>query len=500
MTRTRLICVAATISTMGGVATGWADNGYYGGTLGARAAGRSGAVVARADDPTAIAHNPAGLSGIRGTTVMLGNRFSHNGYSYTRAPTLDWGNVSNGMAPLVSFDRVSNGKPWQVLEPLIAVAIDPSQWFGPGLERWRFALGAYAPPGTSRVDFPLDGGQRYMMVGREAIILNYTASAAWRPSEVFAVGATAQWIAVPRLNYSLVIDGSPFAQDAHPVSSPLDMLATTQGSDLFTLGAVVGAWYRPRPFLDLGLAADVIPSTVSTKSRLAVRPLGAGIEDAELTRDAVPANDVSVKLPLPMALRVGGRYRHLDATGAREIFDLELNVEYTTWSRTNNFIVETRGLEATVMGSTVDLGRITIPKSWRDTVTVKLGGDYAVLPDRFALRAGLFYETAVAPAAYANVDFAGGAMFGGSLGGSVLFGRWELAVAYQLRQQATVSVAEANARVYQQVPASACEPPYTDPATCNPNYLGQPAPAINAGTYRARFHYLALALLYRFGQ
>jgi len=132
-------------------------------------------------------------------------------------------------------------------------------------------------------------------------------------------------------------------------------------------------------------------------------------------------------------------------------------------------------------------------------VAVKLGGDAAVIPGRLALRAGAFYESPVADPAYANVDFAGGAMFGGSAGGSFSFGPWELAIAYQLRQQATVEVSEPNARVYQQVPASACLPPYTDPNSCNPNYLGQPSPAINAGRYAATFHYLALALLYRYG-
>ena len=42
--------------------TAAADGGYYGGALGARAAGRAGAFVARADDPTAVAYNPAGLA------------------------------------------------------------------------------------------------------------------------------------------------------------------------------------------------------------------------------------------------------------------------------------------------------------------------------------------------------------------------------------------------------------------------------------------------------
>ena len=117
---------------------------------------------------------------------------------------------------------------------------------------------------------------------------------------------------------------------------------------------------------------------------------------------------------------------------------------------------------------TVDLGQIEIAKHWRDTLAVKLGGDVAVIPDRLALRAGAFYETAVADAAYANVDFPGGPMFGGSIGGSLLFGRWEVALAYQLRHQPSVSVTRgerarlpAGAR-----PAPACRPtPTPTPAT-----------------------------------
>ena len=105
---------------------------------------------------------------------------------------------------------------------------------------------------------------------------------------------------------------------------------------------------------------------------------------------------------------------------------------------------------------------------------MKLGGDVAVIPDRLAVRGGAFYETAVAEAAYSNVDFAGGPMMGGSLGGSLRVGRLEIALAYQLRHMSSVSVSEANGKVYQQVPASACKAPYNDPNTCNEHYLNQP--------------------------
>jgi hypothetical protein len=62
-----------------------------------------------------------------------------------------------------------------------------------------------------------------------------------------------------------------------------------------------------------------------------------------------------------------------------------------------------------------------------------------------------------------------------------------------------VSVSESQGKVYQQVPASACDPPYTDSTACNPHYLGQPSPTVNAGRYAAVSHYLAFAVLYRYG-
>src|SRR5437763_7716728 len=130
-----------------------ADGGYYSGALGARAAGRSGAFAARADDPTAVHYNPAGLAEIGGTVFMVGNRDSYNEYTYTRAPTDDWAHLmANGDPTRVNFAEVRNSTPGQGLEPLFIVASNL------GLRDWGFALGAFAPPGASKFTFPGDGG------------------------------------------------------------------------------------------------------------------------------------------------------------------------------------------------------------------------------------------------------------------------------------------------------------------------------------------------------
>jgi long-subunit fatty acid transport protein len=482
----------------------WADGGYFSGNLGARATGRAGAFAAKADDLSAVSFNPAGLAGIDATLIELGNQISYNAYSYTRAPTYDYadGHQVNGAAPLITFEKVSNSKPWQAFVPMLGVASRL------GLRDWAFALAVVPQPGISQLAFPLfpltsttaengrRDGQRYMMVEREAMILKYVASAAWKYGELFGVGASAEWIHVPRLRYSLIIDGA-FGGAANPVWSDWDMLARLKGSSLFTFNATLGAWYRPVSSVMIGLSGQVVPTSIVNQMTLDVTPFGGafGQEGVRLTRGSSNASDVTLTMPLPLLARAAVRYRNL--VNNHERFDVELDVEYVTWSRVKDFTIETNGLRATYGIQTVELKPIHIAKQWRDTVAVRLGGDYAVLPGRLVLRGGGYYESGVAKPAYANVDFPGAAQYGGALGASVFVRRLEVVAAYMLKLQPSVSVSEANARVYQQAPASPCA---EDPSFCNPNLLpGQPAPTINAGTYNASSHFLYLGVLYRYG-
>jgi hypothetical protein len=235
---------------------------------------------------------------------------------------------------------------------------------------------------------------------------------------------------------------------------------------------------------------------MTTNSRLGVKAANPGlVGDVQVVRDGKPADDVRINFPMPLTFRSGVRYRQLD--GEREKFDLELDATYETWSRVERFVVESDHLVANYQQQLVPIDRIQIEKRWRNTLTLALGGDYAVLADRFTARAGAYYETPVADHAYANVDFAGGPFLGFALGGSLFFRRFELAFAYEYRFQPTLAVSERGARVYQEVPGSQCRPPYTGPL-CNAAYQGLPAPAVNGGTYRSHNHVASLDVLYRF--
>lgn len=468
-----------------------AGGGYYSGFNGARPGGRAGAFTARADDLSAVIFNPAGLAHLDSNLVQVSNRFSYNASEFTRKPTLDWANPDGGVPPYVEFATVRNQEPWQLLDPLIGVASNL------GLRDFTFALAAFAPAGVGRVAFPIEGGQRYMMVRREAIILNYSASAAWKYRDILGIGASLQWIHVPRLWYSLVIDANQFPGHANPVKSELDMFASTKGSDPFTFNAVLGAWYRPAPWLEIGLSGQVIPSQIETDSELGIDPVQPEVVgEVRLRRDGEAANDVHVTLPLPITVRAGVRYRQLQER--RELFDVELDVSYESWSRVDRFTLDSNGIQASLLGQFLNVGRIEIEKQWRDTVSVNLGGDFSAVPELLTARGGLFYETAVASPAYANVDFVSGKQLGGTLGASLHIGGLELAVSYEYRVQPRVSVSERDARVYQEVPGSQCQPPYTDPNRCQSQYLGQPAPAVNAGSYAAYTHAASLDALYRF--
>lgn len=468
----------------------YADGGYYTGVKGARAAGRAGAFTARADDLSAVALNPAGLVRIRTTTIQAGNRFSYNAASYHRAPTLDWA-ITTEPPPYVEFDKVENDAPWQFLDPMVGIA-SPL-----GLADWTFAFAVFSPAGTSKAEYPIDGGQRYMMVSRDVAFLNITASAAYRVSDKFGIGASLVWINVPWLNYELVVNGSPLS-GVNPVTSPMDIRAKTSGSDLFTLNGILGAWFRPAPFLEFGVSGQVIPSQIETSSKLELEAISESLTDEPIkpTRKGVPADDIKLSLPLPLTARAGVRYRKLE--GDRELFDIELDFTYETWSAVDDFTVESDGLEAEVRGVSIDIGTINLKKAWQDTYSVSLGSDVVVVPDSLTVRGGMFYTSAVATPAYASIDFPSGKQVGGALGASVFAGPVELAFAYEYRQQLPLAVSGADASVYQEVPASPCAAPYTDPGLCNPQFLGQKSPAVNAGRYESSAHVVSLDGLYRF--
>lgn len=491
--RSSFFCGVAALATLLGIARETRASGYYGGPLGAKALGRGGAFVALADDLTAAVYNPGALA--RTSTslrLQLENKLSASSFTFARAPTRDGRSDSS---PIVEFDPSTNQRPWSALSPFLGVQSSL------GLRDWSFALVSYTPSGGSNASFPLEGGQKYLLVQRESVVINTTLAAAWRPHPDWAVGVGVQALSVPSIKYQLVIDNTPGnGFDVYnPASSTLDMLTTLRGSDPFTLQLSVGAWGRLHRSLEAGLSAQVLPNSITANGTIHVEPVAPSTVEllasqdppippgsaVQTTRNGTPANDIRLDLPLPLTFRGGTRYIHRAADGS-ERFDVELDLIYETWSRVRTLAMDGSGLEArfaSLDAQPIPLGVIRVPKGWQDTLTVALGGDLRPTAYPVALRLGTYVETPVAPPRYAHVDFPIGAHLGATTGLSLTAGAFVVNVAYEYRHMLPFQVSEEEGAVYQVKPNLGENPP---PAAA--------PPVVNAGRYTARSHQLALAI------
>lgn len=477
------------------VMTGWWTPTRAGGfeiaDQGPKAAGRAGAFTARADDVSAIEYNPAGLAFLRGNRVLLSNRMLFADEEYRRARTLDWSEAVHGVPRLVQFDAVSNQTPNQYLGPMLGIASDF------GLDDWGFAFGIYAPPGANQQKFPVDGAQKYMLFERETVILYYSLSAAWKYKNKFAIGVSLQLVDVPIMNFGLVVDGNVSPRLVNPESGRFDMEARFKGSDRFGFSAIFGLLYKPIPSLDIALSGRFVPVRVNAAGRLSLNPQVLELDKPpRITRDGHLDNSVTFSFTLPIKMRLGIRYAHREK--GRELFDLELDVGYEAWSLVDAFTMDGEGLVTEVLGQKIPIGKITMPRNWKDTWSLRLGSDVNVVPDRLTLRAGFFYESPAVPEEYTYVDILSFHRFGPSVGLSVKFHGLELSAAYTYVFQMPVTVTEEESAIFQQAPGSPCQPPYTDTNLCSEYYLGKPSAPANAGTYLSQYHFVTVGLEYAF--
>lgn len=471
---------------------GAAAGGFEIGDQGARAAGRAGAFTVRADDPTAIDINPAGLSRMRGTRILLGNRFIAGSEEYRRARTLDWSEALHGVPRFLTFKPVKNEIPNQYLGPIIAVTTDFN------LKDWGFGISVDAPPGTMSQRFPLDGPQKYMLVSRTVSILYYNAAVSWKYKDIFGIGVTLQWVDLQSIKFNLVINGDTSARTVEPESSRFDILSKVSGADHVNATAILGLWYRPIPGLELATSARLVPVTFHAKSHLGIEALNLKLDKApQLMRNGRPDDTVTFSFTLPPKLRLGARYVFTDK-GGRELGDIELDLGYEAWSMVDAFTLDGAGLVSVVLGQNIPIGTIKVPRNWKDTFSLRLGGDWNVVPTHFTLRGGFYYETGATPDAYAYIDTAPGARLGPSAGFSLSWYGFDLSASYSYLFSMPVTVTESESRSYQQVPGSPCKAPYTDTFSCNANYLGKPSAPANAGNYFASYHMISVSLMYKF--
>ncbi|MBM4371866.1 MAG: outer membrane protein transport protein [Deltaproteobacteria bacterium] len=474
--------VAATLLLPDGARAG----GFEVGDQGAWAAGRGGAFLVKASDLSALDYNPAGLARLRGTRFYYSHRLVHQDVWYRRARTLDWSDAVHGVPRRLAFEPIRDAKPWFPLGMMVAISSDF------GLQDWAFAAGVYGPPAIGDAEYPDDGPQRYMMTDLEVMILYYTLSAAWKYQDLFGLGVSLQWVDTPRMAFEMVVDGNVAPGLVEPVESEYDMRTRIVGSDRVGATAILGAWARPHPEVEIGVAARLVPIWVDLDAKLSVDAVNLHLnEPPSLSRDGEPYDRVRFSLQMPAKVRAGVRWVKRD--GEREVADVELDLHYDVWSIMKRFTLDA-GLVVDAGGARVPLDTLHIQRNWRDTLAVKLGADWNVVPDILTLRAGFSYESPSVRRGYEYLDAFSFHRFSPSAGLTVSFWKVDLSLAYSYIYQPPVVVTEGQSRVYQQMPGSPCKAPYTDTDVCNERYLGQPAAAANAGTWIVDYHMIQAGL------
>ena len=329
----------------------------------------------------------------------------------------------------------------------------------------------------------------------DVLLLYYTLAAAWKYGDTFGVGLSLQWVDAPQVNFDMVVDGTVSPRNVNPVESQFDIRSRFSGADHVGFTCILGMWYRPMDFLEFALAGRLVPVNVEAEGTLQVDAVTLNLEDIALTRNGERANDVTFSLNLPPKIRAGVRYIH--RAQGRELFDIELGLHYEMWSMMERYELKAN-LVADVMGQLVELDTINIEKNWKDTFSVRLGSDYHLIDQVLTLRAGLFFETAGVDPAYAYLDAMSFTRWSPSLGLTFRMAGFDVSAAYAYVIQDVTVVSEDEAKIYQQVPGSPCQEPYSDPDRCHEKYLGQPSAVANAGTYIANYHLFNLGVSYRF--
>lgn len=387
----------------------------------ARVLGRAGAFAARADDPSAIQYNPAGLAKLKGFNVLL---------------SVNLLDVNQTFQP--ASDKVLGGRSTRAFEPLeqeISLSAAPMlavHFDFKALPTFDFAVGVYGPSGTTHRKFAnqftirsvtrdangadqLDNvrGQQGNALAPNGVLVESqmiqaypTVAVAWSGVKDLRVGVSLQ---------ASIVD----ATISKAIGGPVPGVATLEFTDAFTPTAILGVQYQATPWLEFGAMYRPSFDNVATGTHSLRRfnecpngpcpadtsdepigPYGLGDEIPFTEEDGTPNQDLEFRFSNPDILRLGARY--IDPR-----FDVEFNYIFQRQSVHASFEVDYQAPKATLDDLIVDVPDVNDRRNYEDTHGFRLGGDVIVMPETLSVRWGGSYETGSSPEAYTNLDFPG---------------------------------------------------------------------------------------------
>jgi long-chain fatty acid transport protein len=453
-------------------------SGLYFTDRGVRPMGRAGAFVAGADDLGAIWYNPAGLADA-GTSFLADASWLRFAVDYTRV--LRVVNADN-VVTYPADPTVRGSSPVLPLPTLAASwVVDPERRFtvGGGVLAPYVALASYPesiayPDGSIR-----PSPARYTLSSFDGSLLALPGAwIAYRPSDAWRFGLGMMAL-TGIFQANVTFSACPQRRLlCAPEQSEYDANAQLRVGPFFAPSLAGGVTWVPSARVRVG-ASWQLPMIVNSESTFRVRMPSA----AEFDHASEDGDRAHVRFVLPAVVRAGVEV--VPVQGLR----VEAAWVHEFWSAHQT-------IDATPEGITIDgvtglppkLGvpQITIPRDFRDSDSVRLGGEvHFPIDASYAMdvRAGVAYETSAVPPAYlslSSLDFDKWIL---SVGGSLYVGkrwRFDAVLAHVFAQGVTVDPDQAQIPRINPLPGSA------------------PLEAVNGGRYDASADVIGVGLNCKF--
>ena len=264
---------------------------------GAEATARGGAFVATADNASAVYHNPAAITQLNGTQVLI------NGYAITLETTQD-SDVPGGI-------DVDSTYEWQAVP-------DTFITWTPRDSRVSLGLGVYAPFGFAN-EYPDDAAFRTL--AKKGKIQFFTTN----PVIAFKVTDTLSVAAGATLNYSR-------AKLTRGIVAPGDEFQLEGGG--FAVGVTAGLFWQPSPQHGFGLQYFG-PISMHYSGHARIDTPGLSVEVAPgVVVPVVPKisseEDFDAKIQFPQTIAGGYSFRPAPD------WNFEFNLEWTDWDNLNS--------------------------------------------------------------------------------------------------------------------------------------------------------------------
>jgi len=444
---------------------------------GVNAMSRGGSAVANTEGTTAVLYNPAGLAELDGLHFVLDGELSFLSTNFQRTGA-DANGVQQNIGDAVSNERNLWAAPFAAVSysliPGLSVGV---AGFGPSAFAWRrYPDPRKIQPTAWDGDFTNDPSdysattqqapQRYNLIDSQIIVLYPSLAVGYKPVKWVSVGLTGQLVSgTTAFSQSIYSGFSPGEDPANDAIANLDVKAKLNFTGIAGIqihpmkGLAIGLSYRPGMTI---VSEGTLKINFSDNLVKTARSAGA---DLVQTKDAaVFTND------FPSMLRAGVAY-------SGKGWLAELGGTWEGWSRVQDFQVDTSGVEIFMGDMQVDVANLVIPKNWKDSFSLRLGGRFELgkllgkeLP--LTLRAGYVHETSAIPSNTLALDFITGARDQITLGASYDFGPITVSLAASRLFQATRTVTESL------VLQSVSQPPILPP----PPYAGA---EVGTGSYDA---------------